>query len=235
MKHTLSRYALALVIICMLVAGGCSTGSSGSTGQTMVQAPVFVGLNIRKAETRAAEAGVQIEVTSSQNSDVMPVDFVLSQDPEPQTMVQKGRIINVVTSSGPVTLTLANFVGGKFETAQAFITANKLVLGDLIEKADLSPVGTVLAQDPPANSDVNRGAVVTLTISKGTLAIMPDLVGLSLTEARKQVTALGLSVSKVIVSAQTTQPAQLVLMQEPAAGDAIEKGGWIELTVSKVP
>jgi len=76
---------------------------------------------------------------------------------------------------------------------------------------------------------------VTLTISKGTLAIMPDLVGLSLTEAKKQVAALGLSVSKVIVSAQVTQPAQLVLVQEPAAGDAIEKGGWIELTVSKVP
>jgi beta-lactam-binding protein with PASTA domain len=26
-----------------------------------------------------------------------------------------------------------------------------------------------------------------------------------------------------------------VLRQEPAAGDAIEKGGWIELMVSKVP
>jgi serine/threonine-protein kinase len=165
----------------------------------------------------------------------MPVDFVLRQDPEPQTMVKKGRIITVVTSSGPVTLTLPNFVGGKFEDAQAFITANKLVLGDLVEQVDPSPVGTVLAQDPPANSEVNRGAVVTLTVSKGTLAIMPDLVGLSLTEAKKQVAALGLSVSKVIVSAQTTYPPQLVLMQEPVAGDAIEKGGWIELTVSKVP
>jgi beta-lactam-binding protein with PASTA domain len=64
---------------------------------------------------------------------------------------------------------------------------------------------------------------------------MPDLVGLSLTESRKRLGALGFSVSKVIVSPQITQPAQLVLKQEPAAGDAIEKGGWIELTVSKVP
>jgi beta-lactam-binding protein with PASTA domain len=67
------------------------------------------------------------------------------------------------------------------------------------------------------------------------MAVMPDLVGLSLTEARKQMSALGFTVSKVIVSPQTTQPAQLVLLQEPAAGDAIEKGAWIELTVSKVP
>jgi len=220
------------MLICAVLATGCSTGS---TGQSMVQAPVFVGIGIRQAEAKAAEAGVQIQVTSSESSDVMPVDFVLRQDPEPQTMVKKGRIITVVTSSGPVTLTLPNFVGGKFEGAQTFITANKLVLGDLVEQVDPSPVGTVLAQDPPANSEVNRGAVVTLTVSKGTLAIMPDLVGLSLTEAKKQVAALGLSVSKVIVSAQTTQPAQLVLMQEPVAGDAIEKGGWIELTVSKVP
>jgi beta-lactam-binding protein with PASTA domain len=67
------------------------------------------------------------------------------------------------------------------------------------------------------------------------MAAMPDLVGLSLTESKKRLGALGFSVSKVIVSPETTQPAQLVLRQEPAAGDAIEKGAWIELTVSKVP
>ena len=67
------------------------------------------------------------------------------------------------------------------------------------------------------------------------MTTMPDLVGLSLTESKKRLGALGLSVSKVIVSPQTTQPAQLVLRQEPAAGDAIEIGGWIELMVSKVP
>ena len=93
----------------------------------------------------------------------------------------------------------------------------------------------MLAQDPPAGSDAARGSVVTLTVSRGTMAVMPDLVGLSLTEARKQMSALGFTVSKVIVSPQTTQPAQLVLLQEPAAGDSIEKGAWIELTVSKVP
>ncbi|MGB9666431.1 MAG: PASTA domain-containing protein [Candidatus Cryosericum sp.] len=232
MKQRLSRYILAVVMACALMASGCS---STSTGESMVLAPAIVGLSIRQAETKAAAVGCQVEVTSSESSAVMPVDFVLRQDPEPQTVVQKGRIIKVVTSSGPVTVTLANFVGGSFETAQSFITANKLVLGDLVEQVDPSPVGTVLAQDPPANSEVNQGSVVTLTISKGTLSIMPDLVGLSLTEAKKQVAALGLSVSKVIVSAQTTQPPQLVLMQEPVAGDAIEKGGWIELTVSKVP
>ncbi len=194
-----------------------------------------MGVSLREAEAKAAKAGVQVEVKSSETSSTMPVDFVLRQDPEPQTMVRKGRVITVVTSSGPVSLTLPDFVGGKFEVAQAFIAANQLVLGNLVEKVDVSPVGTVLAQEPAAGADVSRGSVVTLTMSRGTMTIMPDLVGLSLTESRKRLTALGLSVSKVIVSPQITQPAQLVLMQEPAVGDAIEKGGWIELTVSKVP
>jgi len=179
--------------------------------------------------------GVQVEVASSEASDTLPVDFVLRQNPEPQTMVQKGRVITVVTSSGPVVLTLPDFVGGKFEVAQAFIVANQLVLGDLIEQVDASPVGTVLAQEPASNVDVDKGSVVTLTVSRGTMSTMPDLVGLSLTESKKSLSALGLSVSKVIVSPELTQPAQLVLRQEPAVGDAIEKGGWIELMVSKVP
>ena len=220
-------------MLCLIaVTAGCS---SSTAGQGMIEAPVFVGVSLREAEAKAAKAGVQVEVKSSENSSTMPVDFVLRQDPEPQTMVRKGRVITVVTSSGPVSLTLPDFVGGKFEVAQAFIVANQLVLGDLVEKVDVSPVGTVLAQEPAAGADVSRGSVVTLTISRGTMTIMPDLVGLSLTESRKRLSALGLSVSKVIVSPQITQPAQLVLMQEPAVGDAIEKGGWIELTVSKVP
>ena len=221
---------LALAVSVAAVAGCASTAV-----KDMVQAPAFVGLSLRDAEAKAADLGLQIEVQSSENSDTMPVDFILKQDPEPQTMVRKGRVIGVVTSSGPVSLTLPDFVGGTFETAQAFISKNQLVLGDIIEKVDASAVGTVLAQDPPVGSDVNRNAVVTLTISKGTMATMPDLVGLSLTAARKNLAALGLTVSKVVVLPQTTQPAQLVLKQEPAAGDAIEKGGWIELSVSKVP
>ena len=233
MIRKLYRYLVAVALISALAAvAGCS---SSTAVQGMIETPVLVGVSLREAEAKAAEVGVQVKVQSSETSDTMPVDFVLRQDPEPQTVVQKGRVIAVVTSSGPVSLTLPDFVGGKFEVAQAFIVANQLVLGDLVEQVDVSPVGTVLAQEPAGNADVDRGSVVTLTISRGTMAAMPDLVGLSLTESKKRLGALGLSVSKVIVSPQTTQPAQLVLRQEPAAGDAIEKGGWIELMVSKVP
>ncbi len=232
-RRDLHRCLTVIALISVLAtAAGCS---SNAAVEGMIQAPVFIGVSLREAEAKAAAAGVQVEVKSSENSDTIPVDFILKQDPEPQTMVRKGRVIAVVTSSGPVSLTLPNFVGGKFEVAQAFIVANQLVLGDLVEQVDTSPVGTVLGQDPAANADVNRGSVVTFTVSRGTMATMPDLVGLSLTESKKRLSALGFSVSKVIVSPQTTQPAQLVLLQEPAAGDAIEKGGWIELTVSKVP
>ncbi|MCX6063105.1 MAG: PASTA domain-containing protein [Caldiserica bacterium] len=232
-RRDLHRHLAVIALISVLAAAaGCSSSASV---EGMIQAPVFIGVSLREAEAKAAAAGVQVEVKSSENSDTIPIDFVLRQDPEPQTMVRKGRVIDVVTSSGPVSLTLPEFVGGKFEVAQAFIVANQLVLGDLVEQVDTSPVGTVLDQDPAANADVNRGSVVTLTVSRGTMATMPDLVGLSLTESKKRLGALGFSVSKVIVSPQLTQPAQLVLMQEPAAGDAIEKGGWIELTVSKVP
>ena len=233
MIRNLYRYLVAVALIAVLAAvAGCS---SSTAVQGMIETPVLVGVNLREAEAKAAKVGVQVKVQSSETSDTMPVDFVLRQDPEPQTVVQKGRVITVVTSSGPVSLTLPDFVGGKFEVAQAFIVANQLVLGDLVERVDASPVGTVLAQKPAGNADVDRGSVVTLTVSRGTMATMPDLVGLPLTEAKKSLAALGLSVSKVIVSPQTTQPAQLVLRQEPAADDAIEKGGWIELMVSKVP
>lgn len=176
----------------------------------MVQTPAFVGLSLRDAESKAADIGLQIEVRSSESSDTMPVDFILRQDPEPQTMVRKGRIVTIVTSSGPVSVTLPDFVGDTFEHAQSFVAANKLVLGDLTEIVDKSAVGTVLRQDPPAGSDLNVGGVVTLTLSKGIMTPMPDLIGLSLTEAKKRLAAVGLSVSKVIVLSDLTDRKSVV-------------------------
>src|SRR5664280_253085 len=209
-----NQYRCLAVVVLVSVLASVAGCSSGTAAGGLIQAPVLVGVSLTAAEAKAATVGVQVEVASSETSDTLPVDFVLRQDPETQTMVQKGRIITVVTSSGPVVLTLPDFVGGTFEVVQAFIVANQLVLGDLIEQVDASPVGTVLAQEPASNVDVDKGSVVTLTVSRGTMSTMPDLVGLSLTESKKSLSALGLSVSKVIVSPELTQPAQLVLRQE---------------------
>ncbi|MFZ2413274.1 MAG: PASTA domain-containing protein, partial [Candidatus Cryosericum sp.] len=77
------------MLFCVItVIAGCS---SSTVGQGMIEAPVFVGVSLREAEAKAAKAGVQVEVQSSESSSTMPVDFVLRQDPEPQTMVRKGR------------------------------------------------------------------------------------------------------------------------------------------------
>jgi len=116
MIRNLYRYLVAVALISVLAAvAGCSS----STGvQGMIETPVFVGVSLHEAEAKAAEAGVQVEVQSSESSDTIPVNFILRQNPEPQTIVRKGRVITVVTSSGPVSLTLPDFVGGKFEVAQ---------------------------------------------------------------------------------------------------------------------
>ena len=88
MKRNPYRYLAVVALICVLAAvAGCS---SGTTVRGMIQAPVFVGVSLREAEAKAAEAGVQVEVQSSESSDTMPLDFVLRQDPEPQTVVQGG-------------------------------------------------------------------------------------------------------------------------------------------------
>ncbi|HEY5485790.1 MAG TPA: PASTA domain-containing protein, partial [Candidatus Cryosericum sp.] len=137
MIRNLYRYLVAVTLISVLAgAAGCS---SNTAARGLIPAPALVGASLIAAEAEAAEVGVQVEVASSETSDTLPVDFVLRQNPEPQTMVQKGRVITVVTSSGPIVLTLPDFVGGKFEVAQAFIVANQLVLGDLIEQVDASP------------------------------------------------------------------------------------------------
>ena len=66
------------VVALMIAVSACSAGCAGSasSADSMVQAPVLVGISLREAEQKAAAAGVAAQVTSSEPSDTLPVDFV---------------------------------------------------------------------------------------------------------------------------------------------------------------
>jgi beta-lactam-binding protein with PASTA domain len=97
--------------------------------------------------------------------------------------------------------------------------------------------GTVLNQTPPAGRNVREGSAVDLVVARepaGELAEVPNLEGLSLSEAGKKLAALGLKVADEIRSKvdDVVAPGK-VLAQDPAAGKKVERGTAIILTISK--
>ena len=97
---------------------------------------------------------------------------------------------------------------------------------------DNAPLDEVIAQNPQAGTDVLAGTLITLTVSDGPApVIMPDVVGMNLTDAQN--TLQGLGFTNIVVSRiNDLTPIDQVIGQGPAANTQIAMNATINLTVS---
>ena len=111
----------------------------------------------------------------------------------PKTTVQ------VVLSAGPQPRVVPDLTGMTVEQATATLDPLGLVLAQLEPQFnDTIASGLIASQDLPKGSNVDRGAVVSVVLSKGQdLVSVPPLGGLTLQQATDTLTAAGLTVGNV--------------------------------------
>lgn len=183
----------------------------------LVSTPSVVGLKIRDAEKVAEEKGLLVKVIKSDFSKDFPIDYIISQDPSPYVLVKRGRIINVVISSGPPKVLVPDFIGMNFKDAQELIYENKLLLGKIDEVPDPNVgVGIIIEQHPSPKTYVEEGTKIDLKISKGVLGQVPSLIGLSVEEAKSLIVTSGYNVGKVISKSNPAYQSGVVWDQDPA-------------------
>jgi eukaryotic-like serine/threonine-protein kinase len=91
------------------------------------------------------------------------------------------------------------------------------------------PPGIVFAEKPGPGTQLGEGQAVTIFISSGRLAI-PDVAGLTLTDAERELTAKGFKVTVKRVA--SSRPKGIVISQEPVAGVTAVSGTSVTLNVS---
>ncbi|HZR91151.1 MAG TPA: Stk1 family PASTA domain-containing Ser/Thr kinase [Gaiellaceae bacterium] len=133
-------------------------------------------------------------------------------------------------SSGPVPV---NIYTGILEGQ-----ARKKVLADGLQPRirrvpnEKVPVGQVFDQNPDPGARVNKGTVVTLTVSTGKPKVeVPAVKGDSLADAVAALTKAGLNYHSVEVPS-SAQPGT-VTAQSPAAGTRVVKGTDVRINISK--
>ena len=109
----------------------------------------------------------------------------------------------------------------------------------IVEQYSDKPIGTVIAQSPPAGSrrkvvPGKRFASLTLYVSRGpAVATLPNVVGLSEERARASLITAHFDTTSVYV--YDTSPVGTVIAQEPIAAKTEKEGTTVTLTVSRGP
>jgi eukaryotic-like serine/threonine-protein kinase len=198
-------------------------------------APKFTGLNRAQAEALATQAGFTVHFGPGQNSETVPKDQVLDQQPPTGNRVVKGSEITLTLSLGPERYPVPDVIGKSYDLAVADITALKLKAAKGTPRYDEDqPEGTVLAVTPAVGTQMKPGDTVTLILSKGKAPLtVPNVVGQDQGAARAQLEGMGLTVT--IVLKKSDKPNGQVIEQKPVNGEGVEAGATITLTVSDNP
>lgn len=129
-------------------------------------------------------------------------------------------------------LDVPDVVGRPAAVAQQMLEDNNLRVKIVEANDDSVPAGQVISQYPEAGAHVKEQRLITITISKGGEEVsMPDLRGMSRSNAEDKLLKLGLKVS--VYEEESDEAAGAVIRQDPRAGSKLTKGQTVDIIVSK--
>lgn len=171
-----------------------------------------------------------------EHDDSLPVGVVKRQYPPAGSERKTVRdqhlcTLRLTLSRGKNTVMLPALSGATLDEAERILRELGFeARAEYLPDSDL-PSGTVISTDPAAFSDVPPGALVIIKVS-GQLSTVPALSGLSESEARRRLGALGITVG-ASEYVRSDKPAGTVLEQSVPFGASVASGTTVYLTVSR--
>jgi beta-lactam-binding protein with PASTA domain/tRNA A-37 threonylcarbamoyl transferase component Bud32 len=202
-----------------------------SQGKRKVDVPDVRGLNVAEAVSRLKDAGLAanaVDVFSDK-----PAGQVIAQDPAPAKRVVEDTRVRLNVSQGARPVAVPNVIGQSFEAAKAALEGEGFVVKRSDQNSNIDP-NTVIDTRPPSGTELQRGATVTVIVSKGPQDLaVPNVEGLDEETARQELEDAGFSVS--VSDDPTDDPSQdgIVVAQDPPGGDRAQEGDTVVIFVGR--
>jgi serine/threonine-protein kinase len=169
-------------------------------------------------------------------SDTAPDGFVSAgsvawQSPVADTKLPVGAVVKLGVSSGAPATSVPDVTDLELHLARDVLVASGLRVGTVDTVQLDTPAGTVASTVPAAGANAKSGDTVLVHVSSGPPSVLvPDVVGLTVIEARDRIAAAGLRVGAL--SQQFEGRAGTILAQRPAPGELVTRASGVDLTIS---
>lgn len=187
--------------------------------------------------SRALESSGLIIVKESDafSSDV-PVDYIISQNPQPGFQIIKGSKVKVVVSKGIETNNIVktpNIIGLSYEEAEKIISEAGLKISERSnEPSSIFDTGIVISQDPLPGNELKRDDGVKIKVSSGkNILIIPDVVGYDYSFVVSQLESMGLHVVSSKEPDMQLMPGKVIRIS-PEAGTEVNEGDLVNIYIA---
>jgi serine/threonine-protein kinase len=209
-----------------------------STGPVPRELPESTGETLAAAQTRLVDRDLEVTVTEAFDEDVAPGIVVSWSVPSDPTLtagstVPPETLVELVVSKGPAPRVVPDVVGVSGAAARAAVEDLQLAFVEGPQEFnDEVPLGTVIRQDPPPGTEVERGTTVTVVVSRGVdLVRFPDLSGAATyEEAAALLLEAGFEPRLRFGDAQGAIRTVTVDGEEPELGETFRRGTVVDIS-----
>ncbi len=229
-------YAAVIVLVFGLAA---YTSFSLFVRSGVTTVPSVVGMTRADAAAVLADQGLTVRNAEEEGryDDKIPAGKIARQNPDPRTLVKRGRPVTVVLSKGPRQVEVPELLGKTLPAAQAAISGEGLGLGRILGAFvyNREAPGSVLQQDPDPGAFVAPATGVDLLMALATPGerfVMPDLVYRDYEQVRPYFEQLGFKFGNVKFERYEGVAAGVILRQFPLPGHPVTRDDSISLVVA---
>ena len=218
----------AILLVCILIVIFLSSLSWFTKHGSYLQVPAVTGRNVDDAIKLLEAKGFEVVIQDSVFIDSLPKYTVIKQLPDPGATVKANRNVFItINRAYPPDISVPKLEGLSFRFAKELLIKNHLLLGDTINRPDFMK-GSILEQQYNGNrisagTKVPWGSKINLVVGSGLQDIqmeVPDLIGLTYTEAKAMLDAKGITLAAAVPMSNVTDTANaFVYKQNPAITD----------------
>ncbi|WP_069172448.1 Stk1 family PASTA domain-containing Ser/Thr kinase [Streptomyces griseus] len=230
------RRGLLAALVGLLLVLGTGTGVWYINSGQFTHVPSLLGQTQKAAEKRLSEAGLDVKGVGHAYSDTVERGTVISSDPASGERIRGNDAVKLVISRGPEIVKIPDVEGLSLPDARRELKSAGLEQGMVTrEFSEETARGEVVRTDPAVGTERHAGSAIALVISKGSPVDVPDVTGLSVTDATDALAEAGLKAKVLPDRVHSAVAAGDVARQAPAKGQEAAEGDAVELTVSEGP
>lgn len=193
------KRTVLVVLLGLAVAVGLFFGVQAIITQvvTTVRVPELKGYQYEEAQELLEEMDLRSEPVYA-TSEEYPVNTVMYQSYQPDTVVHKKDTVFLTVSSGPAALDMPDLQKMSYQDALTLLKT--MGLSDITRERVVNgeyPVDAVVSQQPAPNEKISKETEVMLTVSGGE-TIVPNVTGSTLKEAEELLKQKGLKLNPVL-------------------------------------
>ena len=210
-----------------------STISVTVVGTRVAQVPGVVDQEREAAQNALEEAGFEVKVEEEESS-FDDEGKVIRQDPGGGSEEEYGSEVTITVGTGPSSVTVPDLSDSNLDQAAALLEDAGLELGAQDEAYSDAAEGIIISQDPEADSEVEPGSAVGVTVSIGPEPVtVPNVIGYGVDDAAAEVANAGLTYQTF--EYQSDEPEGTVVSTDPGAGTELDPGTLVAIYYSTGP